>query len=220
MLFLTTNCIAFIMKKLFLLLVIILSNNAFGCSCAEKPSVKEDWTYSHDVYTAKITSVDSSHYTYSGNKLYLIDLKIIHHYKKLPNTGYEMRTFYFRSGGSCDFAFQIGKEYLIYETRSASPALSHASLCSRTGLLSSIKTEELNELQLLYNKSILAKDEKSDIISLISEKEFSNLKEQSRQREKLSYYNLCLIITSALLFLVSLVFIILYIKTKKKLKRS
>lgn len=207
------------MKKLFLLLVIILSNDVFGCSCAEKPSVKEDWTYSHDVYTAKITSVDSSHYTYSGNKLYLIDVKIIRHYKNLPNTGYEMRTFYFKGGESCNFAFQIGKEYLIYEARTGNLALSYASVCSRTDLLSNIKTEELNELQLLYNKNTFNKDEKPEIISWINEKEFSNLREQARQREKLSYYNLYLIITSALLFLVALVFIILYLKTKKKLNR-
>ena len=208
------------MKKLFLLLVIILCNNAFGCSCAKKPSVKEDWTFSQDVYTAKVIRIDSSHYTYSGNRFYLMDVKIIHHYKKLPDPGYEMRTFYFRGGGSCDFAFQIDMEYLIYETRAASPALSHASLCSRTGLLSGIKTEELNELQLLYNKSILAKDEKSDIVSWISEKEFSNFREQARQNERLSHYNLYLIITSILLFLTTLVFIILYFKkTKKKLNR-
>lgn len=113
------------MKKLFLLLVIILSNRAFGCSCAEKPSVKDDWTYSYDVYTAKIISVDSSHYTYSGNRFYLINAKIIRHYKNLPDPGYEMRTFYFTGGGSCDFAFQFGKEYLIYESKSVSPILSH-----------------------------------------------------------------------------------------------
>lgn len=207
------------MKKLFLLLVIILSNNAFGCDCIEKPSVKEDWTYSHDVYSAKIISVDSSHFTSSGNRVFLINAQIIRHYKKQPNLGYEMRTFYFTEVGTCDFGFQIHKQYLIYESRLQNPIFSYTSICLRTALLSDVKPNELKELELLKNEYRPINDE-FEIISWVSEKEFSAFREQVREREKFSVYNLYLIILTSLFFIIAIIFIVLYIKTNRKLKHT
>lgn len=208
------------MKKLFLLLLIILSSNSFACSCTEKPSVKEDWTYSHDVYTAKIVSVDSSHFTSSGNRMFLLNAKIIRHYKSEPYPEYEMRTFYYQEGSSCDFSFQLDKEYLIYESRLQNPILSYASICSRTALLSNVKHEELRELELLKKQSKSIKNDKFELVSSISEKELSAFKEQARQTEKLSIYNLYLIISTSLFFIVAIIFISLYMKIKRKLKQS
>jgi hypothetical protein len=208
------------MKKLFLLLLIILSNNTFACSCAEKPSVKEDWTYSHDVYTAKIISVDSLHFTSSGNRIYLFNAQVIHHYKNEPYPGYEMRTFYFTEGGSCDFGFQINKDYLIYESRLQNPILSYASICSRTALLSDIKPDELKELELLKSQSKSIKNDRFELISWVSEKELSAFKEQARETEKLSVYNLYLIISTFLFLITAIIFITLYMKIKRKLKQS
>jgi hypothetical protein len=41
------------MKRLVLLLAILFSPNSFACSCAEKPSVKDDWAYSNEVLQLK-----------------------------------------------------------------------------------------------------------------------------------------------------------------------
>lgn len=208
------------MKKLFLLLLIILSSNSFACSSTEKPSVKEDWTYSHDVYIAKIISVDSSHFSSSGNRIFLLNAKIIRHYKNEPYPGYEMRTFYFTEGGSCDFDFQINKDYLIYESRLQNPILSYASICSRTALLSDIKPDELKELELLKSQNKSIKNDKFELISWVSEKELSDFREHAKQTENLLAYNTYLIISTSLFLITTIIFIILYVKIKSKLKQS
>lgn len=210
------------MKKLFLLLLIILSNNVFGCSCDGTPTVKESLHHSKEVFIAKITSIDSTHLSDYGQKIYLYDIKIIHFFKKDPhNRSEEIRTlFYRKSPGLCDFKFIPGEKYLIYEDngeRNYEKIMDFAITCPRTALLTHVEEEEINELEKL-SKTSFKDDLNIDDTSGVSNKEYSNLITQplniKTASEKIKY----LIIISALLFITTLVFGILYIKTNRKLK--
>lgn len=209
------------MKKVFLLLVILLSFNGFACSCDQTPTVKQAWTNAEEVFTAKIISVDSSHFSSTGDKIYLFTVKVMHFFKKSPYAYHEeMRTLYFSgNGGGCDFLFNLNKEYLIYVSRNQG-IISSASICSRTALLSDVKQEEINELALL-SKQIVPSNTKNtdiDIISWVSEKELKNFRQQAVSAQKLAKQNKYLMIICGILFIAALIFILFYIKTKRKPK--
>lgn len=209
------------MKKVFLLLVILLSFNGFACKCTEKPSVKEDWKYSDEVFTAKIMGFDSSHFSSTGDKIYLFNVKVMHFFKKSPFAFHEeMRTLYFRgNGGGCDFLFSVDKEYLIYASRNQG-VISSASICSRTALLSDVKQAEIDELGILSKQIVPSNTEITDenIISWVSEKELKNFRQQAQTAQQLTEQNKYFMIICSIIFIVALIFIFLYIKTKKKLK--
>ena len=70
------------MNKILLLLVLFISCfKGIACSCVSIPSVKDNWAEASDIFTAKIISIDSSHYSSRGIKVYTINVKIINVFK-------------------------------------------------------------------------------------------------------------------------------------------
>ncbi len=132
-----------------------------------------------------------------------------------------MRTFFFRNNGECDFPFDLNKEYLIYSSREGG-VISNSTICSRTALLSNVKQEEINEL-IKLSKNITIHSENSiddDIITWVTEKELKNFRQQEKNAKKLAEQSKYLMILYAIIFIAAIVFFILYIKTKKKLKAA
>lgn len=211
------------MKKLFLLLVIILSCSGYACSCDSPYPVKESFNDAKEVFIAKIIRIDSTHLSDYGQKIYLYDVKIIHFFKKDPhNRSEEIRTFFYRNSiGGCDFEFISGEKYLIYEANgemNPQKSMNYASKCSRTALLTRVDKKEINELENLSNTSIKATLNIDDTTG-VSSKEYSDVTTMILDAEKALELNKYLIIISTVLCITTLVFIILYLKTKKKLNR-
>lgn len=212
------------MKKLFLLLLIAFSFNGYTCSCDGIPTVKESWHYAKEVFIAKVISIDSTHLSDYGQKIYLYDIKIIHFFKKDPlNRSEKIRTFFSRkSPGLCDFEFILDKKYLIYETngeKNYEKSMNYAHTCSRTALLTRVEDKEINELEKLSKAGIKDDPDMDDTIG-VSSKEYGKLRAQVLNIETISKQNKYLIIISTLLFITTLVFGILYVKIKRKLKQS
>lgn len=214
------------MKKVFLLLVILFSINGFACSCDIKPPVKQSFDDAKEVFIAKIVNIDSTHLSDYGKKIYLYDVRIIHFFKKDPhNRSEEIRTFFYRNSiGGCDFEFISGEEYLIYEANGEmnhEKSMNYASACSRTALLSYVKKEEINELEKL-SKTKFKEPKSLDILFptsiTIKKEEYQDLQKQAINANDLALKNTYLMVTVCLLSFVCLIFIFLYIKTKKKLQ--
>jgi hypothetical protein len=218
------------MKKVFLLLVILISLSGFACSCDQTPTIKQSFFYAEEVFTAKVISVDSSHFS-GGRKIFLYDLEIIQFYKKSgtydnrKNINNKTRTFFSRNTiGSCDFFFFPDREYLIYSSKAImgyTEIMNYASQCSRTTLLANVKKEELDLLEYLEITGIKKDDPDIDYINDISgqkDKEYTSVKPQIDKIRKIKEQNQLLKISLATLFIIALIFIFLYIKTKKELK--
>jgi maltodextrin utilization protein YvdJ len=127
----------------------------------------------------------------------------------------------YQSDASFDFGFVVNKDYLIYTSRREG-AVCYASICSRTGLLVDVKEDELNELTQL-SKQVNIKNNNTnitndDIQTWITEQEYRNLQKQAMIANDLALKIVYLIIISCLLFVLFLIFIFLYIKTKRKYK--
>lgn len=212
------------MKKLFLLLLIAFSFNGYACSCDGIPTVKESWHYAKEVFIAKVISIDSTHLSDYGQKIYLYDIKIIHFFKKDPyNRSEEIRTFFSRkSPGLCDFEFILDKKYLIYEANGEmnyQKSMNYADICSRTALLTRIEEKEINELEKLSKTSVKDNPNMDDTKG-VAGKEYSNVTTLTLNAEKTSQQNKYLIIISTLLFMTTIIFISFYVKIKRKLKQS
>lgn len=212
------------MKKLFLLLLITFSFNGYACSCDGTPTVKDSWHYAKEVFIAKIISIDSTHLSDYGYKIYLYDVKILHFFKENPyNKSGEIRTLFFRDNpGVCDFKFTPGEKYLIYEANGEmnyQKCMNYADICSRTALLNRIEKNEINELEKLSKTSVKDNPNMVDTKG-VSSKEYSNVTTLTLNAEKTLQQNKYLIIISTLLFITTLVFGILYVKIKKQLKQS
>jgi len=215
------------MKKLFLLLVIIFNINTYACSCDEKPSVKQSFYDSKEVFTGKVIRVDSTHFSSYGYKIYLFTIKIINYYKRNSfDKSEEIHTLFSRKNlGMCDFNFKLGKEYVIYEAQDVQryeSIMNFATTCSRTALLSNVKKEELDELKQLSKIDIKDVPEIEYIVGVTSKEfaEYNQLKLQAENTQKLAEQNKYLMILYAIIFIAAIVFFILYIKTKKKLKAA
>lgn len=210
------------MKKLFLLLVILFTFHGFACSCDITQPVKQAFDNSKEVFIGKIISIDSTHLSDYGWKIYLYDIKVLHFFKKDEHDrSKEIRTFFFRNiPGLCDSGFIPGENYLIYEAngeRNYEKIMNFASKCSRTNLLSRVKKEELNELEKLSKTSIKDNPNMNSTSEVIN-KNYSNATALISQAETTSQYNNYLILISTLLFIIAVIFIFLYFKTKKKLR--
>lgn len=218
------------MKKFFLLLVILLSANGFACSCDVTPTVKQSFFYAEEVFTARVIRVDSSHFS-GGRKIFLYDLEIIQFYKKndtyykRKNTNNKTRTFFARNSiGSCDVFFFPDREYLIYSSKSIlgyTEIMNYADQCSRTTLLANVKKEELDLLEYLEMTGIKKDDpdiEYTYELPRQEEREYATVKPQIDKIQKIKDQNQLLKISVAIIFIISLIFISLYIKTKRKLK--
>jgi hypothetical protein len=141
------------MKKLFILLIInFITLNGYSCDCDDKPSIKENWELADQVFIGKIIKVDSLLYGNYGEKVYSFTVKITKLYKGEIFKDREFRTILAVSSGQCDSFFYVGEEYLIY-AKDNNYTLS-CSICSRTGLLSNIDSDELVLLDKINQESI------------------------------------------------------------------
>ncbi|KGO92563.1 hypothetical protein [Flavobacterium subsaxonicum] len=206
------------MRVFVLLLFAFFTLQAFACSCAEKPTVKEGWEMSADVYTVEVISVDStSLYSVYGGHVYLFKVKILQSYKNQLEKGYEIRSIYADPGSTCDYLFfKPGEKYLIY-TRNNTGIVANVSICSRTNKHSAIKAAELQELQTLY---ATGKNQSNEIEmqSVINSKEYDSLKMQTVTIRVLSDKIEALYYTIGAVVLLCLILIVLYIKTKRQYK--
>ncbi|GGF01268.1 hypothetical protein [Flavobacterium limi] len=146
------------MKKLFLFLLLsLVIPNSYSCDCSEKPSIEKNWELASEIFTAKIIKVDSLLYGNYGEKLYSFTITINKSYKEEIFEERKNRTILFTDGGSCDFPFLIGEEYLIY-AKSNNYTL-NCSICSRTNLLSNVDEKEFVTLEKLHKNYIKNKGE-------------------------------------------------------------
>ena len=217
------------MKKVFLLLVILISFSGFACSCDTTPTVKQSFFYAEEVFTARVIRVDSSHFS-GGIKIFLYDLEIIQFYKKndtyykRKNVNNKTRTFFSRNSiGSCDFFFFPDREYLVYSSKSIlgfTEIMNYADQCSRTTLLANVKKEELDLLEYLEMTGIKKDDpdiEYTYELPRQEDREYATVKPQIDKIQKINEQNRLLKISVVIIFIISLIFIWLYIRTKKKL---
>ena len=139
------------MKRiLFLTLLLFTITMSYSCTCAEKPSIKDNWEGANEVFIGKIVKVDSLHFGNNGAKIFSYTVKILKSFKEEFYNTRELRTIIGQDGGSCDFIFNVGEEYLIY-AKSESQTLA-CSLCSRTRSIKKIENEEFEELERLHKE--------------------------------------------------------------------
>jgi hypothetical protein len=205
------------MKNFILVLILILTGNAFACSCADKPTVKEDWHNSTDVYIGEVISLDStSVYSIYGTHVWIYKIKVLQSFKNKIEKGYEMRTIYADPRNSCVYIFRkLGEKHLIY-THNDSGIIANVSICSRTDKLSAIKAEELQELQALHDKSDKNQISKFEILSVINSDEYDALKLKAAQANGLSYKVTVLYYIIGALILLCLLVLVFLIKAKKQ----
>lgn len=197
-------------KKLFIFLFLSLTSlDAYCCDCSEKPSVQENWKLADQVFTGKVVKVDSLLYSEYGQKMYAFTIRISKTYKGEIFQGNKLKTILAVSMGSCDYYFDIEKEYLVYAKRDYN-ALG-CSICSRTNLLQNIEESELELLEKLYKKS-----QKIQVIKFQNDIEYqialvkNSFEQDIKRKERIIY------VLSGLCFLL---FVLLFIVIKKR-KRS
>lgn len=137
------------MKKiLFFLFLIFTIQEGYSCSCAPRASVEYNWENANEVFTGKIIKIDSSLYGTNGSKIYSYTVRILESFKEDFHKNRELRTFLSQDEASCDFMFQVGKEYLIYAKRESHSLVT--SICSRTNLVKNVESAEIEALKKLY----------------------------------------------------------------------
>lgn len=198
----------------FVLFFILMSSKVYCCDCSGKPSIEKNWELASEVFVGEIVKIDSLLYGSYGQKVYVFSVKIKKSYKGDFFPGYEFRDLLATDSGSCDFFFDIGKEYLIY-AKNNSYAL-YSSICSRTDLLKNIDSTELVLLDKL-NKDFL-NDKKVKISRFQDNIEYQielvkNSFEEKLKRKEIIIYGLSTL--SFILFL-----IILLLGSKKAFKRN
>lgn len=208
------------MKKLFLLLVILFSSNAFACTCI-KLEVKKAFEKAGGIFIGEVIRVDSTHFDQSGYRIYIYDVKILKSYKSKISEKHEVVSFISTNdGAACDYTFYVGNTYLIYTDKiffNNELQLYHTSKCDRTtifGLQAEGEIEMLEKMEKEFKQS----DTYSSSTITITEKEYQDLQKQNATANDLALKTIYLIITSCLLLVLCLIFIFLYIKTKRKLK--
>ncbi|MGE6356675.1 hypothetical protein ACQKCJ_22615 [Flavobacterium sp. NPDC079362] len=103
------------MKQFFLVLVLgLITSNAYCCDCAEKPSTEKNWEIANQVFIGKVVKVDSLLYGTYGEKVYSFTFKIKKTFKEDVYPNREYRTILYVDTAACDFVFSTGHEYLIY----------------------------------------------------------------------------------------------------------
>jgi hypothetical protein len=123
-------------------------HKGYSCSCVEKPSVKVNWERANEVFTGKIVKIDTLLYGNNGAKIHSYTVVILKSFKQDLYKGRQFRTILSQDEASCDFMFELGKEYLIY-AKTESQTLA-CSICSRTNILKNIESTEIQKLEKLY----------------------------------------------------------------------
>lgn len=204
-----TKTFAMIKKILFVLFLILISSEVYCCDCSEKPSIQENWKLSDQIFIGRVLKVDSLLYSEYGQKMYAFTIRISKIYKGQIFKQNKFKTILAVSAGSCDYYFNIGKEYLIYAKRDYN-ALG-CSICSRTSLLKNIDKSELELLEKLYKKS--QRNNEIQFIKFQNDIEYqialvkNSFEEDIKRKERIIY------VLSGLCFLL---FVLLFIILKKR----
>jgi DNA polymerase elongation subunit (family B) len=208
------------MKKVFLLIVTLLSLNGFSCTCIQKPPIKKAYEDAGEIIIGKVIRVDSTHFNYWGSRIYIYDIETLNSYKsKFEEKNTIVSFISTNDGAACDYTFLVGKTYLIYTANNffnSSKYLYETSICSRTALLSKVDKREIEMLEKLQKDF---KDTDSATITMF-EKDYKVLHEEAQHARQLTQQNQYLMIICGILFITALIFIFLYIKTKKKLQKA
>jgi hypothetical protein len=195
------------MKNLFTIFLFLIGTSiAFGCNCDDKPTIKEAWKYSRQIFIGRVIESNLSNEIYGNFGEYLcfftIEIEELFKgelYKKKPEyiydeTGrstvdwdtigyYNKRTFLYRGSSSCDYWFEKGKRYLIYAYENDN--FLRASICSRTIEIKETSLTEIEELRELKKEETKIKD-KNSIPEIRGGKndELNLFKEQLKKKEK------------------------------------
>lgn len=134
-------------KMLFLVLLFFTIYEGYSCSCASKPPVKTNWERANEVFIGRIIKVDSTHFGNNGAMIYSYTVRIVKSFKEEFQETRDLRTIISQDSASCNYIFNVGKEYLIY-AKSDSNTLA-SSICSRTNLIEFVEEGEFLELEKL-----------------------------------------------------------------------
>jgi len=203
------------MKKLFILLMLlIISTEAYSCDCDEKPSIRKNWEVADQVFIGKVIKVDSLLYGRSGEKVYSFTVKIIKSFKSeiYPNRNY--RTILYVDYAACDFPFGVGYEYLIFAN--GQDTVLNCSICSRTDLLANVAKEELTTLDNIQKED--SRDTKKiRVITLQNNIEYQIDLIKNSFEESLKRKNLIIYVLSGITIFLLMIILILLIKRRKRI---
>jgi hypothetical protein len=135
------------LKNLFVAILILTGNQAFGCDCADKPSVIDSWNSKDQIFVGHLISKDTTNsYDRSGTPLVRYTFEIKEFFKGPSYNASNKRTIYSISfRGSCDSHFELNRDYLVYGSIIRGFLLS--SSCSRTEELSRVSQGEISKLR-------------------------------------------------------------------------
>ena len=157
------------MRTLVLLLLIFLisTTNAIGCTCISKKEtlknkVTKEFVKSDIIFTGNVVAITdlNKHPTKSssGDPIQYT-FEIIEHLKGV-DTKREIQVISARFGSSCGYEFQIGKTYMVYAIKSdhysKSTGNEHdysTSICSRNNYVARVTKKEKRILRKLSQKS-------------------------------------------------------------------
>jgi hypothetical protein len=195
---------------------LIITHKAAACSCAEKPSIQDNWKYANQVFIGEVVEIDTSGHLYNAGELQVptIIIRIMESFKLDIHKNYNYRKFIYMSGSTCDNFFDIGKKYLIYASSNNFNGFLNSSICSRTELLESINENEIEQLRKLYQE--FKREDK--ITQLISDNEIKNYEFAISKslNDKLSHEKLILFILLASPATIIILILIIYIIRRKK----
>lgn len=146
--------------------ILIYPTSAWGCSCEEPPAPQEAFVRADAVFVGTVMRADdgsvSAPYTQflqfyqqfvpplpsmrqSGTNGRPISFDVENSWRGVKTTHFTVRTGW--DDGDCGYAFEEGKQYLVYAYEWGDGLL-HADICSRTAALTSA-TEDLDHLQTI-----------------------------------------------------------------------
>ncbi|MCQ6276376.1 hypothetical protein JMM81_15785 [Bacillus sp. V3B] len=133
------------MKKTTLFFVFIFINmfligsfpsNASACSCAELPSVEEEFDRSKAVFSGKVVDIREKR-SLKGYTSKSVLFEVVNTWKGVEQSQIIITTG--QGGGDCGFDFKEGQEYLVYANESTMYGVKSlvTVICDRTNELSS-----------------------------------------------------------------------------------
>ena len=130
-----------VLPTLVLIFICIILMDTFpsvisACSCADLPSVEEEFERSKAVFSGKVVSV-----TEKRNLSKSVLFEVTNTWKGVEQSQIIITTG--QGGGDCGIAFKEGQEYLVYATESTMYGKKSlvSIICDRTNLLNSLKED-------------------------------------------------------------------------------
>ena len=147
-----------IIKPSLLVLFTLFIQQAWACSCAPPPSVKESFKSTNAVFTGTVLKVednlipspDDPSVSYASSQT--ITIKIDISYKTADGISTSSKIIKIKtasSSESCGYYFEKGKKYIVYAYRDKEDGTLWTNICTRT---KQYKQEEADELAKLSKK--------------------------------------------------------------------